>query len=63
MQTVSHMVNEEIRMEGWNALIKRLGMAGATRFLLEYQSGKGNYTKERKRIFQNKTVRQIAKEI
>ncbi|OIO75408.1 MAG: hypothetical protein AUJ85_03180 [Elusimicrobia bacterium CG1_02_37_114] len=63
MQTVNHMVNEEIRIEGWNALVTRLGVAGATRFLLEYQSGKGNYTKERKHIFHQRTVRQIIKDI
>jgi len=57
------MVNEEIRIEGWNALVTRLGVAGATRFLLEYQSGKGNYTKERKHIFHQRTVRQIIKDI
>ena len=53
----------EIKTRGWNALVKELGYAGATRFILLYESGEGDYTKERKRLFKNLTVEEIIKEI
>lgn len=62
-KTVFHLPEKEIRKEGWKALVKRLGVAGATRFLLEYQAGKSNYVKERKKLFLGKTVRELGEEI
>ena len=38
----------EIKTIGWRALIKELGYSGATKFILLYEKGEGNYTKERK---------------
>ena len=48
---------------GWNALVEELGYAGATKFILIYESGKGNYTRERKKLFKNVAVEDIFKEI
>ncbi len=53
----------ELKTKGWDALIKELGYAGATKFMILYESGKGNYTEERKKLFQNKTIDEIIKEI
>ena len=53
----------EIKSQGWKALIKELGYAGATQFILMHESGKGNYTEERKELFRGKTVDEIAGEI
>lgn len=39
---------EQLRRDGWKALSDELGSADALRFLAEYSTGKGNYTKDRK---------------
>jgi hypothetical protein len=38
-------------MEGWKALTERLGAAGAMRFMMQYDPGHGDYSKERREIF------------
>ena len=50
---------EELKIDGWKALIDSLGLAEATRFLLQYQKGTGNYTNERKELLKNITVNDI----
>lgn len=45
------------------ALIDKLGVAKATEFWISLGYGEGDYTKERKKIFKDKTVKEIAKEI
>ena len=42
---------------------KGLGIAGATLFILEYEKGYGDYTEERKKIFDKKKLDDIVKEI
>jgi len=46
----------QIRMEGWKALTERLGPAGAMRFMMQYDPGDGDYTKERGEIFAELTI-------
>ena len=41
------MKASEISRRGYQALIQELGYAGAARFLLRFESGSGDYTKER----------------
>jgi len=53
----------EIKTKGWDALVKELGYAGATRFILLYESGEGDYAKERKRLFKELTIEEIVREI
>jgi hypothetical protein len=53
---------EELKIDGWKALTGTLGLSEATRFLLQYQKGSGDYTKYRKKVFENITVKDIAKE-
>ena len=48
--------NYDIRREGWNALTERLGVAGAVRFMLEYDSGHGDYVEERHTLFADLTM-------
>ncbi len=54
---------KEIKEEGWNALVERLGVADATRFLLEQEKGYGDYAVERRKTFDEKSVDEIVKEI
>jgi len=51
MSKSSSMSAYEIRLEGWKALTERLGPAGAMRFMMQYDPGHGDYTKERHEIF------------
>ena len=55
--------NGDVKGAGWSALVERLGFAGATLFVLEYEKGYGDYTEESKKIFNRKKLREIVKEI
>jgi len=57
------MALAEIKTRGWNALVKELGYAGATKFILLYEPGKGNYTKERRKLFKDLKIEEILKDI
>ncbi|MDO8745832.1 MAG: hypothetical protein Q7J76_12075 [Candidatus Brocadiaceae bacterium] len=53
----------EIKTMGWRALVKELGYSGATKFILLYEKGEGDYTKERKELFKDITIEDIVREI
>ena len=53
----------EIRMKGWEALIKELGYSGATKFILQFETGEGDYTKERQKFLKNVSLENILTEI
>ncbi len=59
MSGSSPMSLYEIRMEGWKALSERLGPAGAMRFMMQYDSGGGDYSKERRDIFAGLTIDEL----
>ncbi len=59
----SQMSLYQIRMEGWKALTERLGPAGAMRFMMQYDPGYGNYSKERHEIFGSVTLEELETEI
>ena len=46
----------QIRREGWQALTERLGPAGAMRFVMQYDTGYGDYTEERRHLFADLTI-------
>ncbi|GMT47455.1 MAG: hypothetical protein IEMM0007_1021 [bacterium] len=52
-----------LREAGWNALVENLGIVNATRFILQYESGYGDYTKIKKELFRGKSVTEICKDI
>ena len=56
MSSSSSMSLYQIRMEGWKALTERLGPAGAMRFMMQYDPGYGDYTRERQDIFAELTI-------
>ncbi len=53
----------EIKVKGWTALVKELGYSGATKFILLYETGEGDYTEKRKEIFRDIPINEIMKEI
>ena len=50
---------QEVRREGLQALLDRLGPAGTFRFLQQYTTGHGDYTDERRRWLGETTVDEI----
>ena len=54
---------KEIKEQGWNALVEKLGVSGATMFIMEHEEGEGNYTEDRKEYLKDKTLKDIVSEI
>lgn len=52
-----------LREAGWNALVESLGLVNATRFILQYESGYGDYTRLKVKLFKGKSVADICKEM
>ena len=63
MSEILHRTPVEIQKAGWEALKKQLGLPGALRFLLQYDKGKGDYTKLRRRFFKGKTVKSLVNDM
>jgi hypothetical protein len=53
----------EIRTIGFEALLRELGPAGAIRFVQQYETGRGDYTRDRKKLLPKKSIREIGREI
>ena len=51
-----HLSDYAIRREGWRALTERLGISGAIRFLMQYDPGESDYTREREGILAGITL-------
>ena len=58
-----HMTDQEIRREGFRALLTSLGPAGAIRFLQQYESGRGDYARDRGKWLDSLSVDEVAEEI
>jgi hypothetical protein len=52
-----------IRKLGIEAIAKELGPVGMIRFLQQYETGYGDYTKEREFLLQDKDVKSIVEKI
>ena len=52
-----------IRNEGYRALTRELGAAGAAQFLRQFDNGSGNYTEERRAMMDENSVDVIAERI
>ena len=48
---------------GWKALITELGVANATRFVMEVGGDEGDYAKQRKKLLAHKNVDKLFAEI
>lgn len=49
----------ELQRRGMEALVRELGYADALRFMLQFSAGKGDYTKERRRLLAGATVEEL----
>ncbi len=63
MTISSAMSLYRIRLEGWKALTERLGPAGAMRFMMQYDPGHGDYSKERREMFDALTLDDVLQAI
>lgn len=54
---------KQINEEGWKALVEKLGYADAVMYIMENEKGYGDYTEERKKIFKDKPLDEILREI
>jgi hypothetical protein len=53
----------ELRRAGWKALVAALGPTNATRFILQYEEGSGDYLKVREELFGQRTVDELYNEM
>ena len=59
MSVAAFKTGHEIARLGFAALVAKLGPGGALQFILQYERGHGNYTKERRRIFRGKKLERL----
>ena len=56
-----YMTPQEIVSAGFESLVASLGPGGAIRFILQYERGQGDYTKERALLLKNLTLKGMKK--
>jgi len=61
--TTENLTPYEIRTIGFEALVRELGPAGAIRFMQQYESGQGDYTRDRKKLLPKKSAHEIGRQI
>ena len=54
---------DEVQQEGYDAVVRTLGLADAVRFFQSIDNGSGDYVKERYDLLGDETVEQIAARI
>ena len=59
----TNLTIDEIRKIGFDALNEKLGVDGTLRFMHMFNSGYGDYTKDRKRLLKSYTVAEIRNEL
>ena len=59
----STMTLEQVRLTGLRALSRDLGPVGLVRFLQQFEMGDGDYTAERHRWLDERTVQDLVQEI
>ncbi len=55
----ARLTNAEIRARGWDALVEKLGAAGALRFAMQTEHGHGNYAARRHQMLGRLSVDQL----
>ncbi len=59
MAKTSMAIEESTIREGWNTLVKKMGVAKATRFLVAFERSEGDSVKEIKRFWKGKSLDEI----
>lgn len=60
---IESMTAEQIRYIGLQALKRDLGPDGMIRFLQQFETGQGDYTKDRHQWLKEKDVKELGKKI
>lgn len=58
-----YLTLNEIRTLGFEVLLRELGPAGTIRFIQQYETGHGDYTRDRRQWLPKKSVKEIGKQI
>jgi len=58
-----HLTLHQIRTIGMEALLRELGPVGMIRFMQQYDTGSGDYTRERHNHLPRQSVKEIGAEI
>ncbi len=58
-----YLTLNEIRKIGFEALLRELGPVGTIRFIQQYETGRGNYTRDRRKFLPKKSVKEIGRQI
>ena len=61
--TTTYLTLSEIRAIGFEALLRELGPAGTVRFIQQYETGRGDFTHDRRKWLPKKSVHEIGKQI
>jgi len=61
--TTAYLTLSEIRAIGFEALLRELGPAGTIRFIQQYETGRGDYTRGRRKWLPKKSVRELGNQI
>ncbi|NCP15932.1 hypothetical protein GW866_02675 [bacterium] len=61
--TTESLTLYQIRVIGFEVLLRELGPAGAIRFIQQYETGHGDYTRDRKKHLPRQSVREIGERI
>ena len=61
--TRTYLTPNEIRVIGFEALLRELGPVDAIRFIQQYETGQGDYTRDRITWLPKKSVKEIGEQI
>jgi hypothetical protein len=61
--TTDYLTLSEIRTLGLEALLRELGPEGTIRFIQQYETGRGDYTRNRRKWLPKKSVKELGKQI
>lgn len=63
MKAKPYITPHEIAVKGFEALVEKLGPGGALQFLHQFESGRGDYTKERTALLKGLTLKKLRAEL
>lgn len=58
-----YLTLSEIRVLGFETLLRELGPAATIRFMQQYEIGRGNYTRDRHRWLPKQSVKELGRQI